>query len=471
MSCLRSDGEFDADNHGQCVVNAENLPRDAFGHFRANRFQLPEMNAINRAAYWDYQREKVLVKIDKRLRKSRRKRTHRNPKARANKVVEWVAPLACPKCGEEKLYKHAATSKTVLDVRFSASGIKRWVTRFDFYRYRCTGCHAVVHNPDRAWSAEKFGHNLRAFVVYHIVELRLPQETVATFLHRLLGLNVCRGTTNKLKVAAAQIYQQTYENILKRIVAGRLVHADETKVDFKSRVGYVWVFTNLKEVAFVFAESRESDLVNSLLKDFKGVLVSDFYAAYDGLECPQQKCLIHLIRDLNDSLIAEPFNEELKKLIADFTLLLRPMVATVDRYGLRHRYLRKHKSDVARFYRVLDDLDLQSEAAQKCKRRLERNRNSLFTFLDYDGVPWNNNNAEHAIKSFVFLRRIITGVTTEKGIREYLVLLSVCQTCKYMGVDFLDFLRSGEKDVHAFAEAKGRRKPRTAQPSENTTTG
>ena len=51
------------------------------------------------------------------------------------------------------------------------------------------------------------------------------------------------------------------------------------------------------------------------------------------------------------------------------------------------------------------------------------------------------------------------GLSTEKGIEEYLMLLSVCQTCKYMGVDFLDFLRSGEKDIHAFAESRrGRRR-------------
>ena len=41
-----------------------------------------------------------------------------------------------------------------------------------------------------------------------------------------------------------------------------------------------------------------------------------------------------------------------------------------------------------------------------------------------------------------------------------------CQTCKYMGVDFLDFLRSGEKDIHAFAESRRRRKrpSQTSQP-------
>lgn len=57
--------------------------------------------------------------------------------------------------------------------------------------------------------------------------------------------------------------------------------------------------------------------------------------------------------------------------------------------------------------------------------------------------------------------RELARVSTSKGIEEYLSLLSVCQTCKYMGVDFLDFLRSGEKDIHAFAESRRRRRRRT----------
>jgi Transposase IS66 family len=103
----------------------------------------------------------------------------------------------------------------------------------------------------------------------------------------------------------------------------------------------------------------------------------------------------------------------------------------------------------------------QSDPALKCTTRLKKERDKLFTFLTYDGVPWNNNNAEHAIKAFARLRRAIEGLSTPKGIEEYLILLSVCQTCKYMGVDFLDFLRSGGKDIHAFADSqlKQRRRP------------
>jgi hypothetical protein len=59
-----------------------------------------------------------------------------------------------------------------------------------------------------------------------------------------------------------------------------------------------------------------------------------------------------------------------------------------------------------------------------------------------------------AVKHFAALRRIIEGIISEKGIRDYLVLLSICETCKYMGLDFLDFLRLGEKDIHAFAASR-----------------
>jgi hypothetical protein len=111
---------------------------------------------------------------------------------------------------------------------------------------------------------------------------------------------------------------------------------------------------------------------------------------------------------------------------------------------------------VDRFYQNIVRADYQSGAAVACKDRFEKNRDKLFTFLKFDGIPWNNNNAEHAIKAFAQLREFIESGATEKGIREYLILLSVCQTCKYSGLDFLDFLRSGETDTHAFAESQRR---------------
>jgi len=103
-----------------------------------------------------------------------------------------------------------------------------------------------------------------------------------------------------------------------------------------------------------------------------------------------------------------------------------------------------------------------SAAALKLKARLDKDRDKLFTFLSHDGIPWNNNNAEHAIKAFARLRKAIEGLSTPRGIEEYLILLSVCQTCKYSGLDFLDVLRSGETDIGVFAANPQRSPKRTS---------
>ena len=100
------------------------------------------------------------------------------------------------------------------------------------------------------------------------------------------------------------------------------------------------------------------------------------------------------------------------------------------------------------------------------KKRFEKNRAKLFTFLDYDSVPWNNNNAEHAIKAFAALRKGIGGTSTEKGIQEYLTLLSICETCKYKGVSFFEFLRSDEKDIDAFIKKDARVSKESGLPSQ-----
>jgi hypothetical protein len=304
---------------------------------------------------------------------------------------------------------------------------------------------------------------LVAYVLYQLIELHIHQMVVQKELKRLWGyeLNLC--VIADFKAHGAEYYAETVRLILDRIRRGGLVHVDETRANVKGRTAYVWVFTNLHEVAYLYSDSREGDLLQSVLAGFSGVLVSDFYSAYDAIPCAQQKCLLHLVRDLNTDVLNHPFDEELAGIIRRFGQLLRSIVATIDRFGLKTRFLRKHLTRVSRFFRHLEKSSWNSEAALKCSERLEKNRGKLFTFLEHDGVPWNNNNAEHAIKAFAALRDVMRGSSTQKGVEDYLVLLSVCQTCVYSGVDFLDFLRSGEKDVDVFAGRQQKRRGRTRQ--------
>ncbi|MDQ3257211.1 MAG: IS66 family transposase [Acidobacteriota bacterium] len=435
------------------IVDTNSLKQKSSYRFGNNVFSMPELKQINQSAYWDYQRDKIYVRSSPRLKRISKKVVISRAKALpVNKVIICQPPTCCPECKATKLYKHGRLSKVVRDLKFSRTSIKRWVVKYYFNRFICCACGATCYSQQYHRTTNKHGLDLLSYLVYQIIELRIPQSTVTESLNQFFKLNLDRATVNRQKTRAAQLYKDCYEEILRKVVSGRLVHADETKISIEGRSAFVWALTNLEEVIYFYTETREGDVVQSLLQDFKGVLVSDFYAAYDSINCPQQKCLIHLMRDLNDDLLRQPFNEELKELVREFAGLLKPMIETVDRFGLKAHYLGKHKVFVESFYKRLIKSGYESEIAGKYKKRFEKNRDRLFTFLNHDGIPWNNNNAEHAIKAFAMLRNVIRGTSSAKGIREYLTLLSVCETCKYKGANFLDFLRSGEKDIDEFIE-------------------
>jgi Transposase IS66 family len=108
--------------------------------------------------------------------------------------------------------------------------------------------------------------------------------------------------------------------------------------------------------------------LDDILAGFKGVLVSDFYGGYDGLPCRQQKCLIHLMRDINDAILKHPFNEELAFVARRFGALLREIVETIDRYGLKKRHLGKHKRSAERFLDDVAALPCATEVSSALKK-------------------------------------------------------------------------------------------------------
>jgi hypothetical protein len=255
-------------------------------------------------------------------------------------------------------------------------------------------------------------------------------------------------------------YRTTYEVLLADLRKGPVVHADETQVGVKglNGHGYVWVFASPDTAVYVYSPTRDGSIARDTLAGFQGVLVSDFYAAYDSIECHQQKCLIHLIRDLNDDLLKNPFDDDLKQLTTRFTAVLQPVIATIDRFGLKAYHLRKHKPAVERFFATTSEVEYRSELARHYWGRFLKYRDKLFVFLDHDGVPWNNNNAENAVKLFASRRKFMRTLFTERGIKDYLLLLSLYQTLRYRGVSFWKFLPSGETDLATFT-ARSNRSP------------
>jgi predicted RecB family nuclease len=411
--------------------------------------------AVNKAARWDYQRDRVYIRTDEKLKRAKQARKRRaKGTIRIGKVVACEPLRVCPRCQRKATKTSRAITKCLHDLKFTRCGVTGRLVKYQFRVFWCPTCRAFTPWPKEFWDRTQYGRNLAAFSVFEAIDLCVSLRSVTHTLNRVFGFHMNENVVRRFKEHAAEYYRETRENILAAMVKGHLIHADETRITLRGKTAYVWVFATFREVAYFYSETREGTLIQRALDGFKGVLVSDFYTAYDSIPCPQQKCLLHLMRDLNDAVLDNPYDGSIKTIATAFAELLRGIVKSTDRWGLKSRFLRKHLVDVARFYKRIPQTGSLSAAAAKWKARLEKDRHTLFTFLSHDGVPWNNNNAEHAIKAFARLRRTIEGLSTPKGIEEYLILLSVCQTCKFSGLDFLNFLCSGETDIGTFATSQ-----------------
>jgi predicted RecB family nuclease len=462
LAALPADGEPREAQEGGLRFVEQIKTEDDRPAFGKNRFAVEDFSLINKRAYFDYQRDKIYLRTNPRFKnlERRKQQNKKRYRLRPNHVVTLRA-VKCPYCQGSNISRdytnvHARHS---LDLRISPSGIKRWIIRYLAPFHRCRDCDRPFV-PQTWRNQRRFGHSLIAWAIDQHVTNRITFQNLERTAKDYFGLSISFRKLYEFKAYAAQYYTVTYDRILKKLVNGSIIHADETKINLQKGSGYVWVLTSMEDVVYLYRPSREADFLHTVLAGFHGVLITDFYTGYDSLPCLQQKCLIHLIRDINDDLLKHPFDHELKELATLFGQLLRGIMATVDRVGLKASYLSKYKPEVKAFMNVLTVKAFESEIAGQYGKRILKYQSKLFTFLEHDGVPWNNNNAEHAVKYFAKYRRLTNGRVTESGLQNYLVLLSVYQTCRYKEIRFLDFLLSKARDIDRFVAMKESSKTR-----------
>src|SRR5260370_18141979 len=134
-----------------------------------------------------------------------------------------------------------------------------------------------------------------------------------------------------------------------------------------------------------------------------------------------------------------------------FAALLRLIVESVHRYGSKTRHLRKHRPAVDRSFKENLGRTYQTEGGDRIPKTIRKESGSIVHIPGSRRPTVDNNNAEHAIEAFARLRNIFGGTSTVKGMREYLILLSISETCKNKAGRFLDFLLSEESDMDQFA--------------------
>lgn len=424
------------------------MKRQTLYKFQNNPELGTDFQFISKAAYFDYQRSKIYWRNKNSISNAAIK--EQKPKSQKG-VMVWqpkkihevvmLPPLhTCPKCGASKVYQYKKKIKMVqTDLRFTTTGIKQHVVEYQATKSKCGRCFKQYNDHD--FRRLQYGANVFAYATNLYLSYNISNYMISKIMLEQFGIWINPMYLVMRKQKWWKNWQPEVDYIWEIIRHSPVIHIDETSIKLENKSGYVWVFATTHTVFYHYTDTREGNFLLDWLKDYKGVIITDFFASYETLMVNRQKCLIHLIRDLNDDLFKNPFDEEYKAIVNGFNTLLRMIIETIDHFGLKKLHLQKHYKDTEKFLHQFVERAYKSELANKYSKRFKKHWPQLWTFLDNDGIPWNNNNAEAAVKAFAQYRRGVKGMIGEKGLREYLKMLSLAQTCRYRSIKFLNFLR------------------------------
>jgi hypothetical protein len=237
----------------------------------------------------------------------------------------------------------------------------------------------------------------------------------------------------------AKILDSWYEQIVQEALQSAVLHADETGWRVLGTTYWLWCFANDLVCCYIIDRSRGSPALQKFFtKVFDGVLIHDFWVAYDAVCADDhQCCLVHLLRELekvdqhNNSAEWRAFAKQLRRLVRDGIRLRKRKDFSPEKYQSRIRRID------ARLIALAEAAYGDADAARLAKR-LNKYRDSLFTFLDRPEVPFDNNFAERQIRPAVILRKNSQSNRSEKGAATQGVLMSVYRTLKLRGLKPMD---------------------------------
>ena len=421
--------------------------------------------AILKFAHADYEGKKISIQHDDTEEVTNRKsrggsighQGYMRLIPKATKIVRVPQRETCPKCVDAPLQASARMAeRTIIDLAFFKNGCRKTITKYMGTEGYCQQC-CRYYSPEeisKFATARLFGHGLQSWIVYQRLVLRLPYRIITQVMEDQFNEQLSEASIVNFLNYFARYYADTERLLIEHLLASPFIHVDETTINIQGVDHYVWVFTDGTHVVFRMTETREATVVHDFLSGYQGILISDFYPGYDSVKCRQQKCLVHLIRDLNEDLWKSPFDSEFESFILEVKNLLVPMLAAVQKYGLKKRHLQKFGKQIDHFYeKVIADRIYRSDLTVKYQSRFKRYRQSLFTFTEHDGIPWNNNMAERAIRHLAVQRKI-SKFFFKSVAPQYLLMLGISQTCRFQEKSLLKFLLSGEKDIDLFKACK-----------------
>jgi transposase len=391
-------------------------------------------------------------KVEKPKKRGRRKgkgefKNREKPKEEEINETKKAEICGCPDCGGElvDLKEH---EQYEIDI----PAAKPIITRYVMASGCCPSCgkrHWMYH-PDQISKAigaagVVIGPRAKALAADLKHRFGASYSKVCEVINDAFGLNVTRSAWYQAGQRLGKQAEGVYQELIAAIRASNVVHSDETGWRIGALSAWLWVFTGQKITVYAIEKSRGHQVVVNILgKEFKGVLVSDCFLAYDHHaleEWLKQKCLSHLLKDLKT--LNEIKTRGAVRFARNLTALLQDALKLKARKAdLTTAQFEPQAADLeTRLDRLIDENRRFTDPDNaRFAKRLRKHRQHILRFLYVDDLDATNNQAERMLRPAVIIRKTNGCNRSDEGAKTHAILSSLLATCRQQAVPILDYL-------------------------------
>ncbi|MDR1666286.1 MAG: IS66 family transposase, partial [Bacteroidales bacterium] len=313
-------------------------------------------------------------------------------------IIDYFPEHCTCGCSLEAVLESGQTRRQVVDI----PPLKPEYTEHRSHHKICPVCGRINagHYPAGVNARIQYGPNVKSTVSYMSIYQYLPYKRMVRFFKDAFSLPLSEGSIDNILEEMSQKSEVAYQAIRDKISKSEVVGSDETgcRVNGKKHWFHVWQ-NNILTFIVSFA-SRGHKVIEEY---FPGGFLHSFYVS----DCwasqlktkakAHQLCIAHLLRELLnfEKSLQDTWSVKMKELIYRAIALKRTMLA--EDY-------QNPPEEVAKLNRELDELltvDISGfhQKEQAFINRLQKHRQSIFTFLIYPNVPPDNNGSERAIRN------------------------------------------------------------------------
>jgi transposase len=350
------------------------------------------------------------------------------------------AVAVCPHCATGLAGGWVAWRKEVLEIPEAPVRVIEHV----YLTRQCPNpaCRARVTPPAAsaaelgiASARERLGVRLVSLIASLRAELRLPVNLIQWYLEAVHSLELSVGAIVGVLQRVAAQGAAAVAGIQAAIRGSPVVQADETGLREDGVNGYLWSFSTPTERYFVRG-GRNKEVVDEVLGPaFAGVLVTDFYAAYDHYDGPHQRCWAHLLRDIHVLGERHPRNADRAAWAEQVHAIYARARRAAGSDAVRRRARRQCEDELLAVCQPYLAADATAVPQAVLCRRVAKYLPELFTFVSDPAVPTTNNAAERSVRPVVIQRKISGGTRSPAGSSTFTTLATLFGTWRARGLD------------------------------------